>query len=77
MFNPHVDSFDQLTDTEIDSKIQELGRKYWMTKNPQVQEQIAVLLEMYREEAHLRRARQYQKIQDDDDSDLDSLININ
>ena len=77
MFNPHVDSFDKLTDTEIDSKIQELGRKYWMTRNPQVQEQIAVLLEMYRQEAQMRRAKQYQKIQDDDDSDLDSLININ
>ena len=77
MFNPLVDNFNQLTDAEVESKIVELGRKYWMTRNPQVQEQIAVLLEMYKQEAYSRRAKQYQKNQDDGDNDLDSLININ
>jgi len=77
MFNPLVDDLKTLSDAEVEEKISELGRKYWMARNPQVQEQIAVILEMYRQEAHTRRAQQYQKSQDDDDNDLDSLININ
>jgi len=77
MFNPLVDDFKKLSDAEVEEKISELGRKYWMTQNPQVQQQIATILEMYRQEAQTRRAIQYQKSQDDDDNDLDSLININ
>ena len=76
MFNPLVDNFADLTDTEVEQKIIELGRKYWMTRNPDVQAQIATILDMYKQEAQTRRAKSYQKIQENDDSDLDSLINI-
>jgi hypothetical protein len=76
MFNPLVDSFDQLTDTQIDERIQELGRKYWMTQNPDVRGQIAVVLEMFKQEAVSRRAKAFQKMQENGDSDLDNLINV-
>jgi len=77
MFNPLVDSFNQLTDSEIENKISELGRKYFQSYNPQVQQQISVLLEMYKEEARARRAKQYLKAQQQNgDNGLDSLINI-
>jgi FKBP-type peptidyl-prolyl cis-trans isomerase (trigger factor) len=77
MFNPLVDSFNQLTDSEIENKISELGRKYFQSYNPQVQQQISVLLEMYKEEARARRAKQYLKAQQQTgDNGLDSLINI-
>jgi hypothetical protein len=76
MFNPLVDSFDQLTDTQIDERIQELGRKYWMTRNPDVQGQIAVVLEMFKQEAASRRVKAFQKMQENGDNDLDNLINV-
>ena len=77
MFNPLVDSFNDLTDSEIDNKIIELQRKYFITHNPSLQQQIAVILDMYREEARVRRAKQYQQISDQNgESGLDSLINI-
>lgn len=76
MFNPLVDSLEHLSDSEIDAKISELGRKYFQSHNPQVQQQLAVLLEMYKDEARTRRAKQYQKIQQNTDNGLDSLINI-
>jgi len=76
MFNPLVDSFNELTDVQIDEKIVELGRKYWMTNNPAVQAQISVILEMYREESRARQARAYQQSQQNGDSDLDNLINV-
>ena len=77
MFNPLVHSFSELSDNEVESKITELQRKYFLTNNPGVQQQIAVLLNMYREEAQVRRAKQYQQISDqNNENGLDSLINI-
>tara|TARA_B110000503_G_scaffold120884_1_gene183951 strand:+ start:17220 stop:17456 length:237 start_codon:yes stop_codon:yes gene_type:complete len=77
MFNPLVDSFDLLSDLEIDAKVSELSRKYYMSANPQVQQQIAAILDMYREESRARQARAYQRQSDNNgDNSLDSLINI-
>lgn len=76
MFNPLVDSFDDLTDSEVDDKIQELSRKYWQTKNTSLQQQISTVLEMFKAEAATRRAKQLQKSQTDSESGLDNLINV-
>lgn len=76
-FNPLVDSFENLSDLEVESKVTNLGRKYFMVRNPEVQMQIATLLEMYKEEMRARRARAQLQSQQNGNSDLDSLININ
>jgi hypothetical protein len=77
MFNPLIDSFTQLTDNQIDEKIVELGRKYWQTTNAGLRQQILTILDMYREEAHSRRAKAYEEQAKNNNNDLDSLININ
>ena len=76
MFNPLVDDFSELTDVQIDEKIVELGRKYWMTRNPDVQAQIYTILEMYKQESRARQARAYQQSQQNGNDDLDNLINV-
>jgi hypothetical protein len=78
MFNPLVDNFSKLSDNEVEEKISELGRKYWMTRNPEVQMQISTILEMYKSEANVRRAIEYnrQKNEQNGESGLDSLINV-
>jgi hypothetical protein len=76
MFNPLVDDFSKLTDLEVENKISDLGRKYFMVRNPQVQMQIATLLDMYKDEMRARRARAQLQSQLNGNSDLDSLINI-
>mgnify|MGYP001346634794 CR=1 FL=1 len=77
MFNPLVDSFEQLSDAEVENKMLELQRKYFMSPNPQVQEQIAVILDMFKQETNSRRAKQYVQQQDQDgEKGLDSLINV-
>ena len=80
MFNPLVDSFAKLSDSEIEDKIIELSRKFFMTNNPSVQQQISVILEMYKEEGRARRAsamvQRTKKNDDDGDSPLDNLINV-
>ena len=78
MFNPLVDNFNQLNDSEVEDKLTELARKYWMTRNPEVQQQITVLMDMYKSELTTRRAiqQQKQKDQDNGNNSLDNLINI-
>lgn len=76
MFNPLVDDMKKLSDQQVEEKVNELGKKYWQTRNLQLRDQIATIYEMYRLEAQARRAKAYQN-QSNDDNDLDSLININ
>jgi len=75
MFNPLADNFEDLTDSQIQEKVQDLTRRYYQTSNPGLQNQIAVMLDMFRQEQTIRMYKQKQ--QDDDDPDLDNLININ
>lgn len=79
MINPLVDNLDNLTDAEIDEKLQDLQRKYFMTQNHQVRTQMQNILEIYKLEKQSRAAKQAQKDKDayDNDNDIDGLININ
>jgi hypothetical protein len=77
MFNPLIDSFDGISDSEIEDKISELSRKYFISRNPHVQQQISTILEMYKEEMRSRRAKQRLKDQEQNgENGLDNLINI-
>jgi len=75
MFNPLVDSFEDLTDAQLQDKAQDLTRRYFQTRNPALQNQIAVILDMYKQEQTARIYKQ-QNSNNEDDSDLDNLINI-
>jgi len=74
MFNPLVGSFEDLSDAEVDEKMHELSRKYFLTKNPQVQQQIQTIIEMLREETKKRNAKNLSS--QNPESDLDNLINV-
>ena len=78
MFNPLVDSFSELKDIEVENKIVELQRKYFQAgANPQLQQQVQAILEMYKLEMQERRAKSLEKQkQDNGDNSLDNLINI-
>lgn len=75
-FNPLVDSFDDISTNDLEEKIVELQRKYFMTANLQVQQQISAILDMYIEEAKSRRAKSMKKDLENPESGLDNLINI-
>jgi hypothetical protein len=47
-----------------------------MSRNLDVQNQIAVILDMFREESRLRSAKQMQKLNNNGDESLDNLINV-
>lgn len=77
MFNPLVDSFEDLNDTQLQEKIQDLSRRYFQTRNPELQNQIIVMLDMFKQEQTARLYKKQNSDNDDEDSDLDNLININ
>jgi hypothetical protein len=76
VMHPLVNNLSQLKDSELESKIQELTRKYFSTSNFQVQTQIAMILDTYKEEMATRRAAEYQKMMNSRNKDLDKLINV-
>ena len=42
MLHPYVDNLDNLSINELEDKVIELQRKYFLTNNPSVQSQISV-----------------------------------
>lgn len=79
MFNPLID-FTQYTDPQIEEQIINLQKKYFQTRNVDLQQQIAVSLENFKSELQNRQAiarqKQREQMEENGDSDLDSLINI-
>jgi hypothetical protein len=74
--HPLVESFDGVKDSEIESKISDLTKKYFMTSNPGVKSQIANVLDSYNEEMSKRRQAALKKMMDNRDKSLDKLINV-
>jgi len=79
MINPLIDNLSHYTDTQLESNIQDLQRKYFLTRNPGLKDQIANILAVYREELYCRRViadNQQNESSNIDGKDLDSLIKI-
>ena len=66
-----------LKDSEIESKIQDLTKKYFMTNNSEVKHQISSLLENYNQEIGRRRQIALAKLMENSGKDLDKLIKVN
>lgn len=74
--HPLIEDLSSLKDAEVENKIQELSRKYFMTHNIGVQMQIASILDQYKEELSNRRRREMEKMMSNRDKGLDKLINV-
>jgi hypothetical protein len=73
--HPLAEDFSKLKDSEIENKISDLSKKYWLTTNPNVQHQISLFLDVYREELRNRQAKLWQQHQTKS-PELDKLINV-
>jgi hypothetical protein len=73
--HPLVD-LSTLKDPDLQNRISELTRKYFMTTNSEVKMQIANVLDMYNAEVEVRSAKQWEDAQKNQDNGLDKLINI-
>lgn len=75
--NPLLEDLSKLKDTEIENKIQDLSKKYWLVHNSDVKMQIAQLLDIFKEELNVRRAKTWQDQFEKRNKDLDNLIQVN
>jgi len=75
--HPLAGSFENLKDSEIEEKITDLTKKYFMTRNFEVQMQISSLLENYKEEIGKRRQLQLQRLMQKSEKSIDNLVKIN
>lgn len=75
--HPLIENLSSLKDSELESKINDLTRKYFMVYNPGVQAQIIAALDSYKEELNTRRRLEYEKMMNSRDKGLDKLINVN
>lgn len=79
MFHPLLGSPIKLKDADLDNKINELTKKYYIAARMGqggVAEQIAMALEMYKIEQYQRHTAMTEKIARKQDKDLDGLINV-
>jgi hypothetical protein len=75
--HPLAGDFSQLKDAELDQKIGDLTKKYFVVNNPGVKAQIVALLEDYKREQQRRQAAAWEKMMANRDKGLDKLINVN
>ena len=75
--HPLVDNLSSLTISELENKVSELTRKYFATHNFELQQQIVMVLETYKEELAKRQRQEYEKMMSSRNKDLDKLIKVN
>jgi tartrate dehydratase alpha subunit/fumarate hydratase class I-like protein len=75
--HPLAGDLSALKNNELETKITDLTRKYFLTYNTDVKQQIAQLLDTYRAEQQQRQKAEYDKLMNSQDKSLDKLININ
>lgn len=75
--HPLVNDLSELKDSELESKINDLTRKYFMTQSLELRMQISIMLDTYKETLSLRRQEEYARIQAERNKDLDNLIKVN
>ena len=75
--HPLINDLEKLKDSELESKLNDLTRKYFATNNQEVQHQITMVIDSYKTELNKRRQDAYEKMMNSRNKDLDKLININ
>tara|TARA_B100002019_G_C21272271_1_gene603046 strand:+ start:3396 stop:3608 length:213 start_codon:yes stop_codon:yes gene_type:complete len=69
MTHPLTGDLKSVSDKDLLEKLNDLTKKYWMTNNPAVQNQIEMLLEDIKWEISYRRRK-------NKDNDIDNLIKV-
>ena len=77
--HPFAEDTSNMSVQQLYDRVAELTNKYFATQNPQVRDQISTFIELYRQEAMMKEARnqvEEQKNRKNGELDLDKLINI-
>jgi hypothetical protein len=74
--HPLINDLSHLKEGELESKINELSKKYFSTASFELREQICMVLDSYKEELAKRQKDAYDKMMQTRNKDLDKLINV-
>lgn len=74
--HPLVNNITELKESDLELKISDLTRKYFMTNNSQLQQQISDVLEVYKEALSERRRITWEQTMESRNKDLDKLIKV-
>lgn len=74
--HPLIDNFDEVSTPELEHKIADLQKKYFMTSNYSLQQQILTLLAPYKEEIHRRQIAELDRIFKSKNKDFNSIIHV-
>jgi hypothetical protein len=80
LFNPLLGDVSSLTASELDAKVSELTKKYFIASragNGHLCEQILVTIEAFKQELSAKNAAAMRIATSKGDKDLDDLINVN
>jgi hypothetical protein len=72
--HPLVQNLSEVKDSELEAKIGSLTQKYFMTHNPEVRQQMVMVLDSLNEEMSKRRQAALSKIMAN--KDLDKLVRV-
>jgi len=75
--HPLLSDLSELKDADLEQKIQNLSRKYFMTHNVEVRHQMIMVLDSLKTELDHRRRNQLTKMMDTKDKTLDNLVKVN
>jgi hypothetical protein len=75
--HPLLDNLSNLKDAELEQKIFDLSKKYFMTSNTEVRGQMIMVLDGLKEEMNKRRQSQLATLMSNRDKTLDKLIKVN
>lgn len=77
MFNPLMPDLREVKDQEIEAKLHELTKKYWIAArsgNGGLAQQILVALESYKDEMRRRQVEQQRSLLEKQNKNFDELI---
>ena len=74
--HPLITNLENLKTSELEVKVNELSRKYFMAANSDVRMQISMMLDSYKEALDTRRRQEYDRMMAERNKDLDKLIKI-
>jgi hypothetical protein len=78
MFNPLMPNLGEIKENDLENKISELTRKYFMAlrTNGYLAEQVLVSLEAYKYELRQRQVASQKSLMEKSNKDLDDLIKV-
>jgi hypothetical protein len=73
--HPLAGDLSEIKDQELEAKVTDLTKKYFMTANPEIRQQMSMLIDSYNDELKKRRNASLAKIMAN--KDLDKLVKVN